>query len=101
MLDQRPFSLWAALLLALALLLGSGGPVAAEDSPRVVVGRVTRIDADSVMVGDQIGFLRTGSDIRSDGRAVAPTSIRVGMPAEMEIDVTGRILEVRIGSVAE
>ena len=79
MLDQRPFSLWEALLLALALLLGSGGPVAAEDSPRVVVGRVTRID----------------------GRAVAPTSIRVGMPAEMEIDVTGRILEVRIGSVAE
>ena len=89
MLDQRPFSLWEALLLALALLLGSGGPVAAEDSPRVVVGRVTRIDADSVVVGDQIGFLRTGSDIRSDGRAV------------MEIDVTGRILEVRIGSVAE
>ena len=60
MLDQRPFSLWEALLLALALLLGSGGPVAAEDSPRVVVGRVTRIDADSDMVGDQIGFRRTG-----------------------------------------
>ncbi|MFM7144008.1 MAG: hypothetical protein ACKO2K_19055 [Alphaproteobacteria bacterium] len=103
---MRPtWILGAVLLLASALADASFAKAdeafALDDSPRLAVGRVTRIDGQTVEVGGRTGVLGEGSDVRSDGRAVSAASIRVGMEAQMEVDVRGRILEIRVVGVAE
>jgi hypothetical protein len=87
-----------ALLLAAAM---SESSLAAADAPRVAVGRITRIDGETVEVGGVQGVLGAGSDIRSDGRSVSAASIRVGMQAQMELDGRGRVLEIRVESTVE
>jgi len=91
-------SLLGALVLASAL---SDASFALDDSPRVAVGRVTRVDGQTVEIGGQAGLLAEGSDIRSDGRSVSAASIRVGMQARMELDARGRVLEIRVEGVPE
>jgi len=86
------------LLLASAL---SKSSFALDESPRLVSGRVTRVDGQTVEVGGQRGVIAEGSDVRSDGRSVAPASIRVGMQAQMEIDARGRVLEIRVEGMPE
>ncbi|MBU6282401.1 hypothetical protein KGQ64_09190 [bacterium] len=98
MKKPRIRSLLGATLLASAL---SKSSFALEDAPRTVVGRITRIDGQTVELGGQRGVLAEGSDVRSDGRSVSAASIRAGMQARMEVDERGRILELRVEGVLE
>jgi hypothetical protein len=77
----------------------SGAGQAAETS--TVNGPITWISADSVEVAGHRGILAQGADIRSDEHTVSWTSIRLGMPASMETDSAGRVLELRVTGVVE
>ena len=92
-------SAWLGVVLLASALADSS--YALDEAPRVVTGRVARIDGPTVEIGGQRGLLEAGSDVRSDGRAVSPASIRVGMQATMEMDSRGHILEIRVGGLVE
>lgn len=89
-----------ALAAALAAAVSGAGPAWATD-PVVVSGAVTWISAEAVEVSGRRAILGAGSDIRSDDRTVSWSSIRVGMPASMEVDGAGRVLELRVNGVVE
>jgi hypothetical protein len=94
--------LFKPFLCAIALAATVSGPTcgwAAETT--TVSGAVTWISQDAVEVGGQRGTLGEGSDIRSDQHTVSWSSIRVGMPASMETDAAGRVLELRVSGVVE
>lgn len=86
------------VLLASALADSS---FALDEAPRVVAGRVARVDGPTIEIGGQRGVLGVESDVRSDGRSVSPASIRAGMQARMEVDSRGHILEIRVDGLVE
>jgi hypothetical protein len=91
-----------ALLLATALAgasLLTPRLVTAESTE--VAGTVSWISEDAVEVGGKRGLFAPGSDVRSGGVPVAKSSVRPGMPAEMEVDDGGRVLELRVMGVVE
>ena len=92
-----PFVLAAALAVAASI----STPPSRADETTTVFGAITYISADAVEVAGQRGLLVNGADIRSDERTVSWTSIRVGMPASMETDSAGRVLELRVSGVIE
>jgi hypothetical protein len=96
---QRFRQILLAAAVAGAVAGVSGAAQAAETS--TVNGPITWISADSVEVAGRRGILAQGSDIRSDEHTVSWTSIRLGMPASMETDSAGRVLELRVTGVVE
>jgi hypothetical protein len=76
-------------------------PAGADEDVTTVVGSVTWVSQDAVEVAGQRGILSSATDVRSDHHPVSRASIRVGMPASMEIDSGGRVLELRVTGVVE
>ncbi|HZR82077.1 MAG TPA: hypothetical protein VFD92_13355 [Candidatus Binatia bacterium] len=76
-------------------------PAFAQDDTHQVSGVITWISEDAVEVGGQRGLFEDSSDVRSDGRPVSRASVRAGMPAQMETDAAGRVLELRVNGVVE
>ena len=92
------------ILLAAAVagaVSGVAGAAWAASETSTVSGPITWISADSVEVAGRRGILAQGSDIRSDQHTVSWSSIRIGMPASMETDSAGRVLELRVTGVVE
>lgn len=85
------------VLLALAFAV----PSRAEDEIRTVSGRISWASTDAVEIGGTRGLLTPESGIFSQGRQISVTSLRRGMPATMELDAAGRILEVDARGVIE
>jgi hypothetical protein len=86
----------------LALALASLGTAPAGASEVVeVAGSVTYVSTDVVEVAGRRGLIVTSTSITSDGRSVSLASIHVGMPAELEIDASGRALELRVKGAVE
>jgi len=54
-----------------------------------------------VEVAGRRGLITTGTAISSDGRAISLGAIQVGIPAELEIDPSGRALELRVKGAVE
>ena len=88
-------------LVVVGLLVSFPGPVRGQGSSRSVFGQITYVAADAVEVSGRRGVLTSESSVVSDGRSVAPGSLHPGMPAEMEVDPVGRILELRVTGVVE
>ena len=86
--------------LALALVVSSGAAAAAGDVTQVT-GTVTYVSTDVVEVAGRRGLIVAETAISSDGREVSLAAIQVGMPAELEIDPSGRALELRVKGAVE
>ncbi len=89
-------------IVALALLVGTLLPGAARAAEVTsVAGSVTFVTTTVVEVGGRRGLIDHATSITSDGRAVSIGAIQVGMPAELEIDSSGRALELRVKGAVE
>ncbi len=91
-------------LLAAAVASAVWGATAewsASSETSTVSGPITWISADAVEVAGRRGVFAAESDIRSDEHTVSWSSIRTGMPASMETDSAGRVLELRVTGVVE
>jgi hypothetical protein len=86
----------------LALALASLGAATAGAAEVVqVAGSVTYVSTDVVEVAGRRGLIVPTTAITSDGREVSLAAIQVGMPAELEIDASGRALELRVKGAVE
>lgn len=93
---------WAVFCLCLSLLCGVLVPTAsAEEEVRSVSGALAWVSEDAVEIGSTRGLLTSESSIVSRGRQVSIGSLRRGMPATMELDAAGRVLELRVKGVVE
>ena len=82
-------------------LLGAAYDVAAQEAPRLVEGKVTYIEASAVEVDGVRGLIVPQSSVLSSGREVGIGGVRRGMPARLELDASGRVLELRLSGVVE
>ena len=89
------------VMLAIVAVLAGVGVGSADSDTQTYFGKVGFIDDSSVEVGGARGLFSAGSSVMSDGHAVSPSSVRTGMPATLEIDATGRIVELRVTGVVE
>ena len=98
--DLLPFV--AAVLLSAAASVGLAAPASADPGdPVTVEGSITWVSDDAVEVNGQRGLLEPSSDVRCEGRSISRSSIHVGMPASMEMDPAGQILELRVEGATE
>lgn len=89
-------------IVALALVAGTFAPgLAAAAEVTSVAGSVTYVTTTVVEVGGRRGLIDSATAITSDGRAVSLGAIQLGMPAELEIDASGRALELRVKGAVE
>jgi hypothetical protein len=86
--------------LALALVVTAGARAWAAEVTQVA-GTVTFVSTDVVEVAYRRGLIVDSTAISSDGREVSLAAIQVGMPAELEIDSSGRALELRVKGAVE
>lgn len=94
--------LLVAVLLSAAVSLGLGARASADaGDPVIVEGSITWVSDDAVEVNGERGLLEPSSDVRCDGRSISRSSIHVGMPASMEMDPAGQILELRVEGATE
>ncbi len=90
-----------ALGLALGIVLGTAGLVAASAETRTAAGLISFVDQHSVEVAGLRGRRTPDSTIMSEGRAVSWGSLQRGRPASIEIDTAGRLIELNVGKVLE
>lgn len=84
-----------ALAALMAPAFADGGEV------RWVAGVVTYISPAAVEVNGTRGLLLPDSSIMSERREISLASVRRGMPATMELDEAGRVLELQVRGVIE
>jgi hypothetical protein len=77
------------------------GPAFAQGEAEHYLGAVTYVDEAAVEVSGRRGVFTDQSVVTSDGHSVAPGSVRAGMPAQLEVDPAGRVLELRVTGVVE
>jgi hypothetical protein len=87
------------VVLLLALILAP--QARAQENLRTVEGEITYIAENAVEVAGVRGLIGPRSSILSSGREITVRSIRRGMPARMELDAAGRVLELRVAGVVE
>lgn len=93
---------WAVFCLCLSLLCGVlASTASAEEEVRSVSGALAWVSEDAVEIGSTRGLLTSESSVFSRGREVSIGSLRRGMPATMELDAAGRVLELRVKGVIE
>lgn len=97
---MRPSRFMMHCIVGFALVLGMIEPSAAADVT-TVAGQVTYVSTEVVEVAGRRGLFATDTAITSDGRAISLGAIQVGMPAELEIDPSGRALELRVKGAVE
>lgn len=89
-------------IVALAATLGMATASAAMAAEVITVaGAVTYVSDEVVEVAGHRGLIVPGTSISSEGREVSITSVRVGMPAELEVDASGRALDLRVKGAIE
>jgi hypothetical protein len=93
--------MWKRAGLSLLLAIGVAATAMAQSETQVYYGTVGFVDESSVEVGGERGILANGSSVMSDGHAVSLASVRIGMPATLEVDESGRIIELRVTGVVE
>jgi len=100
---SREWSRWVsqALTVVLFLALVVAPSAQAQENLRTVEGEITYIAENAVEVAGVRGLIGTRSSILSSGREITVRSIRRGMPARMELDAAGRVLELRVAGVIE
>ena len=100
---SREWSRWVgqALTVVLFLALVVSPPAQAQENLRTVEGKITYIAENAVEVAGVRGLIGPRSSILSSGREITVRSIRRGMPARMELDAAGRVLELRVAGVVE
>lgn len=86
------------LLATIGLALATAAPAA---DVATVTGVVTYVSTDVIEVSGRRGLIFSGTTIVSDGRQVSLGSVRVGMPAELEIGSTGQALTVQVKGAVE
>jgi hypothetical protein len=95
------FRVWMRGSLAVVLVIGLAGAATAQSETQVYFGTVGFVDDSSVEVAGERGIVTAGSSVMSDGHAVSLASIRPGMSATLEVDGSGRIIELRVTGVVE
>ncbi len=95
------FRMWMRASLAIALVIGVAVAATAQSDTRTYFGSVGFVDDEAVEVAGQRGIVTSGSSVVSDGHAVSLGSVRPGMPATLEVDGSGRIIELRVTGVVE
>ena len=91
-----------AVAFSAAVFGGLGARASADPGdPVTVEGSITWVSDDAVEVNGERGLLEPTSDVRCDGRSISRSSIHVGMPASMEMDPAGQILELRVEGATE
>ncbi|MEO2168866.1 MAG: hypothetical protein ABGY42_12260 [bacterium] len=88
-----------ALVFALSAMVP---PAFADgDEVRLVSGTVTFVSSTAVEVNGIRALVLSDSSIMSDRREISLASVRSGLPATMEIDASGRLLELQVRGVIE
>ena len=89
-------------IVGLLIAIGLALPTAASAADVTTVnGLVTYVSSDVIEVSGHRGLLFSGTTIMSEGRQVSIGSVRVGMPAELEIGSTGQALTVQVKGAVE
>jgi len=89
------------VVLFWALVLVPQAQAQAQENLRTVEGEITYVAENAVEVAGVRGLIGPRSSILSSGREITVRSIRRGMPARMELDAAGRVLELRVVGVVE
>jgi hypothetical protein len=95
---------WPGRLVGLtlgALLLFSPTMVYGQEATRLVEGKITYVEATAVEVDGVRGLIGPKSSVVSGSREVGIVGVRRGMPARLELDAAGRVLELRVSGVVE
>lgn len=95
---------WLGRLVGLtlgALLLVSPTMVYGQEATRLVEGKITYVEATAVEVDGVRGLIGPKSSVVSGSREVGIIGVRRGMPARLELDAAGRVLELRVPGVVE
>ena len=95
---------WLGRLVGLtlgALLLVSPTMVYWQEATRLVEGKITYVEATAVEVDGVRGLIGPKSSVVSGSREVGIIGVRRGMPARLELDAAGRVLELRVPGVVE
>lgn len=91
----------ALLPLLLLSLLVCAATSARADEVTTVQGTISFVGREAVEVGGRRALVTNETSISSNGRAIALSSLQVGMPAELEIDSAGRALDLRVEGAVE
>ena len=89
----------AAAVAVLALV--AAAEAFGETDARLYLGTISYVAPGAVEVSGRRAIFAPGSTVTSDGRPVSPGSIQPGMPAELEVDPEGRVIELRVKGVVE
>jgi hypothetical protein len=92
---------WKRAGLSILLAIGVAATATAQSETQVYFGTVGFVDESSVQVGGHRGIMMDGSSVMSDGHVVSLASVRPGMAATLEVDGSGRIIELRVTGVVE
>jgi hypothetical protein len=90
-----------AIALATLVLSAPATSRAQEESVTTVAGGVTWVGTEAVEVNGRRALVTQETTITSEGRSVSLASVRVGMPAELEMDDGGRAIELRVTGAVE
>ena len=96
-LRRWSFGLRCLVLGSILFLVSSAG----AEEIRLVQGEITYIAATAVEVNGVRGLIGPRSSLVSASREISIAGIRRGMPARLELDAAGRVLELRVSGVVE